>query len=263
MRQFPVALALLLLGGCASTEHISLIAGPSEQSLTRDGIPTLVSNKRQVVMVRPVASTIRRGQRPAFVVAVYNRSNRPIEFRVSNITAAETALTDRSAIHVFTYDELTAEIRRKQDWATFGVALGGAAGAISAANAGYTHTYGTYSANSSGIYSGALNGTYNGTTMGTYSATTLDPGRAYAAQAINNAQTAANMAAVQAQGQQRLGELQNRILKDNTVLPGEWVGGIIVLDAPATGPNGVANYQIDIRFGDEVHTFAVADAKSA
>jgi hypothetical protein len=263
MRLFPPVVTLLLLSGCASTEHISLSAGPSEQSITRDGIPTLLSTKQQIVMVRPVASTIRHGHRPAFVVAVYNRGNRPIELRVSDITATETSLTGKSAIHVFSYDELVAEIRRKQAWATFGVALAGAAGAMSAANAGYTHTYGTYSGSSYGTYSGGLNGTYNSNTMGTYAATTYDPAKAYAAQAINNAQTAANMTAVQAQGQQRLNELQNTILKDNTVMPGEWVGGIVVLDVPRNAPDGVASYQINVDFGNEIHTFAVTESKSA
>jgi hypothetical protein len=89
------------------------------------------------------------------------------------------------------------------------------------------------------------------------------PGRAYAAQAINNAQTAANMAAVQARGQERLGELQNTILKDNTVLPGEWVGGVVVLDVPTAAADGVANYQLNIRFGDEVHSFDVVQARLA
>jgi hypothetical protein len=106
-------------------------------------------------------------------------------------------------------------------------------------------TYGTYS---SGPYSG------------TYSATTYDAGRAYAAQSINNAETAENFAAIQARGQQRLGELQNTILKDNTVLPGEWIGGIVVLDRPDKGADGIARYQIDVRFGDEVHSFAVNQA---
>jgi hypothetical protein len=112
-------------------------------------------------------------------------------------------------------------------------------------------------------YSGGLNGTYNSNTMGTYAATTYDPAKAYAAQAINNAQTAANMTAVQAQGQQRLNELQNTILKDNTVMPGEWVGGIVVLDVPRNAPDGVASYQINVDFGNEIHTFAVTESKSA
>jgi len=123
---------------------------------------------------------------------------------VRNISATSS---EGSAIHVFGYDELVVEAQRKQRWATVAVALSGAAGAINAANAGYTHTYGTYSGYSNGTYGGALNGSYTGTTMGTYSATTYDQGRAYAAQQINNAQTAANLAAVQARGEQTLDEL--------------------------------------------------------
>src|SRR5262245_39604295 len=76
-----------------------------------------------------------------------------------------------------------------------------------------------------GTYSGALNGSYTGSTTGIYSATTYDSGRAYAAQQMASAQTAANFAAIQVNGQQALDELQNSILKDNTVMPGEWIGG--------------------------------------
>jgi hypothetical protein len=222
----------------------------------RDGEPTLLSTQKQVVMLRPATAVTRHGARPAFVIAVYNRSNRPVELRMAGITAAQTGLTaNANPIHVYSYDELTAEVRRKQAWASVGVALTGAAGAMGAANAGYTNTYGSYSGRVSGPDSSA-------TMAGTYSATTYDPGRAYAAQAINNAQTAENFAAVQAQGQQRLGELQGTILKDNTVLPGEWIGGLVVLDAPPEAADGVASYRIDVRFGDEVHSFEVSQARS-
>ncbi len=237
-------------------ERAHLPANPSQQALTRDGVPTLISTQKQVVMLRPATAETRRGARPAFVVAVYNRSNRPIDLRMAGITAAQTELAAESEpIHVFSYDELTAEVRRKQAWASVAVALGGAAGAINAANAGYTNTYGSYSGRVSGPYSSA-------TMAGTYSATTYDPGRAYAAQAINNAQTAENFAAIQAQGQQRLGELQSTILKDNTVLPGEWIGGLVVLDAPPEAADGVASYRIDVQFGGEVHSFSVREARS-
>jgi hypothetical protein len=251
--------ATVLLCGCASSEHISLMAGPSQQSMTRDGIPALLSTERQIVMLRPVQSSVRRGDRPAFIVAVYNRGRNPTNLLVSDISATGNLGT---VIHVFGYDELVAEARRKQRWATFAVALAGAAGAMNAANAGYTHTYGTYSGYSHGTYSGALNGSYTGTTTGIYSATTYDPARAYAAQSINNAQTAANLAAIQARGEQTLGELQNTILKDNTVMPGEWVGGVVVLDTPEKAPDGIAQYKINVEFGGEVHSFSVSQART-
>src|SRR5262245_57260970 len=203
MKWSVASLLLLLLSGCASSERISLAAGQSEHSLTGDGLRSLISTRKQVVMLRPAASTIRRGGRPAFIVAVYNRSKRPAELRVDNIRATSSGLTNEATpIHVYSYDELVAEVHRKQTWAAIGAGLAAAGGAMSAANAGYTHTYGTYNGYSSGRYSGDLNGSYSGTTMGTYSATTYDSGRAYAAQQMNNAQTAANFAAIEAHGQQ-------------------------------------------------------------
>jgi hypothetical protein len=205
-------------------------------------------------MLRPAAANIPRGERPAFVIAVYNGTNRPTELRVADITAVETGLTSQASIHVFTYEELVAETRRRQAWAAVGAAVAGAAGAYGAANAGYSHTYVSYSGRVSGPYSSA-------TMSGNYSSTTYDAGRAYAAQSLNNAQTAANLAAIQAQGQQRLTELQTTILKDNTVLPGEWMGGIVVLDRPENAPDGVKRYRIDVRFGNEVHSFAVNQAR--
>jgi hypothetical protein len=75
-----------------------------------------------------------------------------------------------------------------------------------------------------------------------------------------SAQTAANFAAIQANGQQALDELHNSILKDNTVMPGEWIGGLVVLDSPIEA-NGAASYSIDVQISGEIHTFAINQAK--
>lgn len=252
---------LLLLCGCASNDHISLVADQSQQALTRDGVPALLSTKRQVVLLRPASSLIQSAGRPAFVIAVYNPGKRPVELRASGITAQLNDAGGPVNLHVYSYEELVAEVQRKQKWAAFGAALQGAALAMNAANAGYTHTNGIYSGNSYGRYSGALNGTYSSATSGTFSATTYDPGRAFAAQQYANAQTTANFAAIQVQGRQALDQLQTAILKDNTILPGEWVGGIVVLDAPTKGRDGSATYRIDVQLAGEVHSFVVSQSK--
>jgi hypothetical protein len=45
------------------------------------------------------------------------------------------------------------------------------------------------------------------------------------------------------------------VLKDNTVLPGEWIGGTVTFEAPrkefAVGPS--KSYSIGIKVGDEMH----------
>lgn len=260
-----VYLCLLLctcaLAGCSSNTRIALSAAPNQQSLTRDGVPSLVSKQKYVVMLRPATAVIRSSGRPSFVVAVYNPTKSPSELRVSGITARQFDSKNQTAdVHVYTYEELIAEVQRKQRWATFAAALGGAANAMAASRAGYTHTTAAYSGNTYGTYTGSLRGSYSASTTGIYSATTYDSGRAYAAQQMASAQTAANFAAIQANGQQALDELQNAVLKDNTVMPGEWVGGIVVLDAPAEA-NGAANYSIDVRINGEIHTFAVNQAR--
>ena len=253
---------LLLLCGCASNDRISLVADQSQQGLTRDGVPALLSSKRQVVVLRPASSLIQSRGRPAFIIAVYNPGKRPIELRASGITAQlNDAASGPVNLHVYGYEELVAEVQRKQRWAAFGAALQGVGASMSAANAGYSRTTGMYSGNTYGRYSGGLNGTYSASTTGTFSATTYDSGRAFAAQQYANAQTAANFAVIQAQGRQALDQLQTSVLKDNTILPGEWVGGIVVLDAPAKAGNGTATYRIDVRLTDEVHSFVVSQSK--
>jgi hypothetical protein len=256
---FCLIFGLCPLLGCASNARISLSAAPNQESLTRDGVPALVSKQKYVVMLRPAAAVVRSSGRPSFVVAVYNPTKAPTELRVSGISARQVGATNQ-AVHVYTYEELIAEVERKQRWATFAAALGGAANAMAAANAGYSRTTGVYSGRTYGTYSGALNGSYTGSTTGIYSATTYDSGRAYAAQQMASAQTAANFAAIQANGQQALDELQNSILKDNTVMPGEWIGGVVVLDSPIEA-NGGASYSIDVQISGEIHTFAVNQAR--
>ena len=46
-------------GGChgwrlCQSDRISLTAGPSQQAIVRDGVPALVSNKQNTVMLRPL-----------------------------------------------------------------------------------------------------------------------------------------------------------------------------------------------------------------
>lgn len=147
MRGLFLAVGILtLVCGCASNDRIALVANESQQGLTRDGVPALISSKRQVVMLRPASSVVQSRGRPAFVVAVYNPGKRPLELRASGISAQ---LNDASnglvALHVYSYEELVGEVERKQRWAAFGAALQGVGAAMNAANAGYSHTTGMYS----------------------------------------------------------------------------------------------------------------------
>jgi hypothetical protein len=65
------------------------------------------------------------------------------------------------------------------------------------------------------------------------------------------------MAAIEDQVQRKLGELQATVIKDHTLMPGEWHGGVIVIDPPGKTDGGAAEYSISLTFAGETHTFLV------
>lgn len=247
--------SILVMAGCASSDQIRLVANEGQQAITRDGIPTLVSQKRHVVMLRPNSRLVKSASRPAFTIVVRNQGDGPEDLHETSISASRTVDHGRPvSLRVYKYDELVQEEESRQAVAAFGVALAGAGRAFSAANAGYTTTTGSVYGNS---YGSVGNTPFRSSGFGTYTATTYDPLRAQVAQDLAQAQTSADFAAVRAQGEQNLASLQSTILKDHTLLPGEWHGGTIVLDCPEKSETGSARYTISLNFGGEMHEFNV------
>jgi hypothetical protein len=119
---------------------------------------------------------------------------------------------------------------------------------MSAANAGYSTGYGNYSSTTRGPY-----GSYR--TTGTVSATVYNPGQAYAARAAANGQNQAMIDRTVANGQRNLAQLEQSVIKDNTLLPGEWYGGQLHFQKPSRleGDNGAKTYSISIRVGSDTH----------
>lgn len=130
---------------------------------------------------------------------------------------------------------------------------------MSAANAGYSTTTGSFNSDSRG-YVGTTN--YGASSYGTFSATNYDPFKAQLAQQSAQAQTEADLSHIKMEGDQNLAILEHSILKDNTVLPGEWIGGTIVLDTPDRGSSDTISYTINVHFGGEMHEFVIDQSKS-
>jgi hypothetical protein len=248
------SVAVVFLSACATNDRVSLVADKDQQSLTRNGVSALISRKKNLVMLRPVSKTMRSSARPAFVVAIRNMGNAPLELRVAGLRAElVTGKARNLAMRIYSYEQLVAEAEDDRNTRLFLAALGGAASAMSAANAGYTQTTGHYSGSSYGAYPGSFSGTY--------SATTYDPYRAQAAQQAASAQTAANIDAIQAEGEANLAMLERTVIKDHTLLPGEWFGGSIVLEAPQKTEAGRAEYLITVALGGDDYTFRAAQAE--
>ena len=247
LRLFAAMAASALLVACASPERVELSAGPNQQSIIRHGVPALISEKKHVVMLRPSTRLVQAGSRPAFTVVVRNNGRSPITLHETSIRAEQAVKGKAVAVRVFRYDELVQEEQNRQTMAAFGAALSGAANVMAASNAGYVNTTGSVTTYGPG-----------GARYGTYAATTYDPLRAQIAQQNASAQTAANFEQIRADGDANLSRLEATILKDNTVMPGEWSGGTVVLAPPARAEGAAPNYSIVVLFGVEEHTFNVS-----
>lgn len=240
------------LSACAASQQISLVASNDQESIVRNGVPALISKKSHVVMLRPNSRIVRSNARPAFTVVVKNLGTRPETLHEDDISARLDANGKHPVvIPVIKHETLVAEEKNRQAIQAVGVALSGFGRAMSASNAGYSTTTGSFSGSS-----------YGSPTHGTYSSHTYDPYKAQQAQQIAAAQTDAEFEALRGEGERNLQLLNQTILKDHTVLPGEWYGGTIVLETPPKGADSGSHYTISVRFGSESHEFTIKQVTS-
>lgn len=240
MRTLSIMALCAVLGGCMSTgETVSFRASnPQQQALMRDGQPALVSRqKSSLVLVRPASRQMQANGRPVFVVGINNLSRQPVDFRVGQVEAVQHAAGSDFEMKVVTYEMMVQEERNRQVAAALLTGLAAGANAYSAANAGH----GSYT-------------TPRGRTGTFYSPTA-------AAIAQNNAavQNEAMIAATVETGQRNMAALEQAVIKDNTLMPGEWYGGQLHL-APPTNQSGgrPKTYTIVITVGTERHVIDVA-----
>jgi hypothetical protein len=251
MHIWVAAFCGLVLCGCsAPKDAYTLTPSNNQQAVVRDGVPALVSSRKHVVFLRPLASHQVSYARPRFVVALLNRGKAPATLKVSDIIV-ESTRPRRAKMRVFTHAELAQEVETQRNTQLVLGALSAAAGAYSAAQSGYSQTTGSYSG--TGPY---------GSSYGTYSATTYNPAVAQVAAEANAERAASNLAGIEAQAQGKLAELQATVIKDHTLMPGEWHGGVIVLAPPEKGEAEGAEYSISITFDGEQHSFTVSQRKS-
>ena len=126
------------VAGCVTTETVQFQPKLDQQAITRDGVPGIVSTKKDsIVIARPAAREFQIGGRPVFVLAVYNRGRTPQEFRVSNVTVTQHVNGNDAALKVITYEELVSEEKTRQTLAAIGAGLAVAGNAMAASQAGY------------------------------------------------------------------------------------------------------------------------------
>jgi hypothetical protein len=164
-----------------------------------------------------------------------------LEFRVAEVQAGQVVAGSFASLKVYSYEELAREERNRQ--IASAVLVGVAAGA----NAAAASQAGNYRSNS--VVNGP-NGTY------TVSTTGYSPTAAAIAQSNANIQNEAMISATIAQGQANLSNLEKSVIKDNTLLPGEWYGGQLHIE-PLANSGETKSYHIVIMVGADRHEIEI------
>lgn len=238
MRTAFVVGAALLCAGCVTTETVQFRAQSDQQAIVRDGQAALVSRKKKsLVIARPASRQFQIGGRPVFVLAINNLTNLPQDFRVSDVQVMQTVRGETVELKVVTYEMLVQEEKTRQVFAAVMTGVAAGANSYSASRAGY------YNSNST-VYT--PRGTYQVHTTG------YSPTANAIAQSNASAQNAEMISATIERGQQNLGMLEQGVIKDNTLMPGEWYGGQLHI-APLASDETTKNYTISVQVGLERH----------
>jgi hypothetical protein len=234
----PAALSVMLAGCVTNSETVQFrISNPQQQAMMRDGQPALVSRqKNSVFLVRPASRQLQASGRPVFVVGINNLSHGPMDFRVDQVEATQRVGASEYAMQVITFEMLQQEEKNRQVAMAILAGVAGAANAYSASRAGYG-SYTTPSGRTGTFYSPTAN-----------------------VIAQNNAavQNEAMFAATVERGQQNMAQLEQSVIKDNTLMPGEWYGGQLHLAPPTDQGGGQKTYTIIILVGSDRHVIEVA-----
>ncbi|TWB89930.1 hypothetical protein FBZ93_11542 [Bradyrhizobium macuxiense] len=239
MRKFCVVALFATLGGCVTNSETVQFktSNPQQQALVRDGQPALVSRqKNSLVLVRPAARQFQANGRPVFVVGINNLGKAPVDFRVSQVEAIQHVGGTDHSMQVVTYEMLVQEEKNRQVARAIFTGLAAAGNAYSASQAGY--------------------GSY--TTPSGRTGTFYSPTAAAIAQGNASAQNEAMIATTVETGQRNMTALEQSVIKDNTLMSGEWYGGQLHLAPPTDQGGGAKTYTIVITVGADRHVIDIA-----
>lgn len=116
-------------------------------------------------------------------------------------------------------------------------------------------------------YSASRAGYYNNTSTvstprGTYQVHTsgYSPAANAIAQANASAQNAEMISGIVEQGQQNMAALEQGVIKDNTLFPGEWYGGQLHLQAPNIESESGKAYTVSLLVGSDRHEVSISQS---
>lgn len=244
------ATAAIFMADCVTTEVARFQPKAQQEAVVRDGPPAVVTQEdedgrpRSAGFLRPPARGSAR-----LLVGVFNATGAAITLRAEGITV-EQPIDGQPVkpLKVYSHEELVREEQIRQVTAAVLVGVAAGANAAAAANAGdYNSTSRVYSPSGSAT---VVTSGYGPTAIAI-------------AQANTSCQNAQMINSTVEPGQQSMATLERDVIKDNTMMPGEWYGGRVVLDAPHTSTGDQKAYRITINVGGVRHEVEVAQEAPA
>lgn len=233
--------AALMVSGCASTYSIQPVATAAQEVTYDHGTALTMSKKaRGAVRVAPVATEF--NGRMQLAVVAFNTGAAPANLGPENV---RVYMSGGAPLQVHTYEQLAREARRSAAWATFAVALAGAANSYAASQPATAQTYGSAYSNR-----GYVN--YSSTT------TVYNPANAALANSINQANTNRELSQINAALGATLNGLGNSILRTTTIAPDSVFGGNVVVDRPHFAKGEAQTVRVVVTFSGEDHEFTFA-----
>ncbi|MBH0113205.1 hypothetical protein I5E68_09630 [Novosphingobium sp. YJ-S2-02] len=206
-----------------------------------------------VRILEPRQQTPKQG---GFRIYVLNSSDKPFNFGPENITVK---MPDGTSVAMLTYQDLLKQQKRREAWQALAVGLAAAGRNMQANQAGYNYGSATYSGNSYGTF-GTMPYTANSYGTATYSG--YNAGTAFAAQSVANEQNQRDLQAMRLSQAAKREDLA-QVMKMTTIDPEQVFGGIVQYKIPSEvrASKTPVPITIEVRTGDEVHTFQATLAK--
>lgn len=234
---------------------LNVSAQPQQTSRFEDGREVVddVTSTSSVRILEPRQQTPKQS---GFRVYVVNNGQTPFNFGPESVTIK---LRDGTSIAMLTYQDLLKQEQKRAAWQAFAVGLAAAGRNMQASQAGYSYGSTTYTGSTYGSFGSTP---YAANSYGTATSMGYDAGVAFAAQSVANEQNKRDIQVMQLSQAARREELA-QVMKMTTVDPGQSFGGIVQYMVPSAVRSSKAPVPItiEVRTGDEVHTFQATLAK--
>ena len=248
-----VLLITVLISGCGNYYSLRPVAAKDQKISYQQGKTALVSQKGNIVVITPEYSELNGQNKLGVSLGVTNLGSQSFVFSSDNVRV----MTDQGPLKVYSYDEIQAEENRRQSGERLVAALQVLDNSVNDSAAGYQYEAGTVSS----AFSGNINNPYSGQSQfsgsgqSTYQGYRYDPNAAAQAQLATQLENERIAENVNADAEAQNADLSARMLKIQTIDPGQTYGGVVRADLPASVGSG-KSVSVIVDVGGEEHQFA-------